>query len=69
MVVAVKNHPRHRSEADLPTPDAIAQLTNEIRGQWDANEQHRRLKSAYLRQIWLVDGVLDHCMDSRFPRG
>lgn len=63
MVVAVKNHPRHLSQADLPSPDAIAQLTSQIRNEWDSNEQHRRLKSAYLRQIWLVDGVLDHLLD------
>ncbi|MCE9606122.1 MAG: hypothetical protein K8U03_14595 [Planctomycetia bacterium] len=69
MVVAVKNHPRHLQEADLPTPAAIAQLTSEIRNEWDSNEQHRRLKSAYLRQIWLVDGVLDHRLDQRLTNG
>ena len=69
MVVAVKNHPRHRAEADLPSPDAIAQMASEIRNHWDANEQHRRLKSAYLRQIWLVDGVLDHRCDALFANG
>lgn len=69
MVVAVKNHPRRVAEADLPSPEAIARMANEIRHGWDAHEQNRRLKSAYLRQIWLVDGVLDHRLDSRFCEG
>lgn len=69
MVVAVKNHPRRVAEAELPSPEAIAQMATEIRHRWDAQEQNRRLKSAYLRQIWLVDGVLDHRLDARLCEG